>query len=99
MLERSSTRIGFIGAGRLAASLTVALEAAGYRVTAVASAREQSAHQLVARLEGEAAATDAQSVADACDLVFLTVPDSAIANVASNVRWREGQAVVHCSGA
>lgn len=40
-----------------------------------------------------------QATVDAADLVFLTVPDDEIAKVAAAVRWRAGQAVVHCSGA
>jgi len=40
-----------------------------------------------------------QEVADAADLVFLTVPDDAIGAAASGIRWREGSACVHCSGA
>jgi predicted short-subunit dehydrogenase-like oxidoreductase (DUF2520 family) len=38
-------------------------------------------------------------VADAAELVFITTPDDAIPSVASEVRWRPGQSVVHCSGA
>jgi predicted short-subunit dehydrogenase-like oxidoreductase (DUF2520 family) len=45
------------------------------------------------------AVKSAQTVADRCDLVLLTVPDDAIAEVASSVQWKPGQAVVHCSGA
>ena len=41
----------------------------------------------------------AQAAADAADLVFVTTPDSAIAPVAAEVQWREGQEVVHCCGA
>lgn len=37
--------------------------------------------------------------ADTDDLIFLTVPDSAIAGVAASLQWRPGQWVVHCSGA
>ncbi len=33
------------------------------------------------------------------DLVFIAVPDDAIASVAAQLRWRSGQFVVHCSGA
>ena len=43
--------------------------------------------------------SSAQQVADAADLVFLTVPDDAIAAAVSGVRWREGSGCVHCSGA
>jgi predicted short-subunit dehydrogenase-like oxidoreductase (DUF2520 family) len=38
-------------------------------------------------------------VADAAELVFITTPDDAIASVVSEIRWRPGQSVVHCSGA
>jgi predicted short-subunit dehydrogenase-like oxidoreductase (DUF2520 family) len=41
---------------------------------------------------------DAQAVVDASDIVFLTVPDDAIAAVCGSLRWKS-QAVVHCSGA
>ncbi|MCH7482600.1 MAG: DUF2520 domain-containing protein, partial [Chloroflexi bacterium] len=38
-------------------------------------------------------------VVDGADLVFLTTSDAAIEPAAGAVRWREGQAAVHCSGA
>jgi predicted short-subunit dehydrogenase-like oxidoreductase (DUF2520 family) len=38
-------------------------------------------------------------VADNADIVFITTPDDVIAPVAARVRWRQGQSVVHCSGA
>ena len=76
-------RIGFVGAGRVGRGLSLALSRCGYELAGVAS-----------RAHG-----DAQSVADASDLVFLTVPDDAIAAVCAALRWREGQAAVHCSGA
>ena len=41
----------------------------------------------------------AQQVADGCDLVFVTTPDSAIAEVTGAVTWRSGQGVAHCCGA
>ena len=40
-----------------------------------------------------------QDAAERSDLVFVTVPDDAIAKVVSGIRWREGVACVHCSGA
>ena len=40
-----------------------------------------------------------QTVADSCDLVFITTPDDAINAVARAVTWQRGQGVVHCSGA
>jgi predicted short-subunit dehydrogenase-like oxidoreductase (DUF2520 family) len=42
---------------------------------------------------------DAQAVAEAAAMVFITTPDDAIGPVASAVTWRAGQRVVHASGA
>ncbi len=97
MFARESTRIGFIGAGRLAASFAAGLRDAGYCVAGVASSRPEPARTLALAVKAKAAA--AQEVADTCDLVFVTVPDSAIAGIGGEISWRLGQAVVHCSGA
>jgi predicted short-subunit dehydrogenase-like oxidoreductase (DUF2520 family) len=35
---------------------------------------------------------------DAADLVLITVPDTAIAEVGASLRWRQGQFAVHCAG-
>ncbi len=99
MFDPWTARIGFIGAGRLAGSLAVGLCAAGYRVTAVASAGDEAARRLASVIGAGVSASTSHEVTEGCDLVFLTVPDSAIAAVATGIRWRPGQAVVHCSGA
>jgi len=91
-------RLAFIGAGRLASSLARAFARQGATVAAVASRNPASARALAAVLPG-CIATDAQGAVDAADLVFITVPDDAIAPVAAALRWRGGMAVVHCSGA
>jgi len=93
------TRAGFVGAGTVGTALALALHRAGYRVVAVSSRTRASAERLAARVPGCRALADAQAVADAADMVFVTTPDDAIARVAASVRWRKGQAVVHCSGA
>ncbi len=92
-------RIGFIGAGRVAKGLAWGLAQSKHNITAAASRSLASAEQLAARIAGCRASTDAQDVVDSADLVFITVPDDAIAAVAASVRWRQGTAVVHCSGA
>ncbi|MDP2726056.1 MAG: DUF2520 domain-containing protein, partial [Dehalococcoidia bacterium] len=51
------------------------------------------------QLEGCQALPALQSVAQTADLVFITTPDGALGSVASQVRWRSGQMVIHCSGA
>ena len=91
--------IGFIGAGRIATALATAMDRAGYRIAAVASRSPESAQTLAARIPGCRAMPDPSNVVETCDLVFLTVPDGAIAPVATALPWREGQGAVHCSGA
>lgn len=90
--------VGFIGAGSLASALAVALHRRGYAVRAVASRTPASAERLAGAVPGCEPATP-QAVADHCGTVLLTVPDDAIAGVAASLRWREGQIVLHCSGA
>jgi predicted short-subunit dehydrogenase-like oxidoreductase (DUF2520 family) len=92
-------RIGFVGAGRLANVLAVKLAAAGYAVTGVSSRRQSSAQSLAERLPGCAVFSSLETLAQVSDLVFITVPDDAIASVAAGVPWRAGVAAVHCSGA
>ncbi|WP_085317213.1 DUF2520 domain-containing protein [Derxia lacustris] len=94
----AAPKLAFIGAGRLASTLARALARRGARVVAVASRQPASAQALAARLPG-CIATAAQAAVDGADLVFLTVPDDAIAPAAAALRWRAGMAVVHCSGA
>ena len=67
----------------MAKGLSLALARCGYTVSGVAS-----------RARG-----DAQRVADDSEIVFLTVPDEAIGAVCASLRWRAGQAAVHCAGA
>ena len=91
-------RIGFIGAGRLGKALAWSLAERGLNIAAVASHSPASAQALAARLPDCAVASPQQTV-DACDLVFITTPDSVIARTADALRWRSGVAAVHCSGA
>ncbi len=97
--RRERIAIGFVGAGVVGSALALRLRQAGYRVTAVASRTVASAQKLTAQVEGCAAVESPQQVADRADLVFLTVPDDAILDVADGVEWRTLQMVVHCSGA
>lgn len=98
LTDTTGLRLGFIGAGRLAAALGLALERVGVAVTAVSSASSDSARRLAERLKS-CRVCDAQSVVDTSDLVFVTTPDGAIAQTVQRLRWRPGVAVVHCSGA
>ena len=91
--------VGFVGAGAVGTALALALSQAGYVVRAAASRSHASALRLAERAPGVEACRDAQEVVDRCAMVFLTVPDDAIAEVAGALTWRQGQAAVHCSGA
>jgi predicted short-subunit dehydrogenase-like oxidoreductase (DUF2520 family) len=95
----SGPRIGFVGAGRVARTLAQGFSQRGYDVVAVASRTPGSAHRLAAEVAACRALDDAQDVVDAVDLVFLTVPDDAIAPAAASLRWPAGRWVVHASGA
>jgi predicted short-subunit dehydrogenase-like oxidoreductase (DUF2520 family) len=92
--------VGFIGAGRLAAALSAGLVEAGYPVTLVASRHLPSAQLLAEALgHGIEPAAHASSVAERCDMVFLTVPDGEIAPLCDSIAWEPRHRVVHCSGA
>jgi predicted short-subunit dehydrogenase-like oxidoreductase (DUF2520 family) len=95
----SRPSLGFIGTGVVAATLSQAFDAAGYRVAAVHGRDRHRAETLAQALLRTQVAVTRQDVADTADVVFLTVPDDAIASVAASIAWRPGQAVVHCNGA
>ena len=92
-------RIGFVGAGRVGTALAVAFDRAGWPVIAVASrdpSRRARLTELVPSAQPAASPTALSAVAD---LVFVTVPDDALGDVAAELRLYAGQAVVHTSGA
>lgn len=99
MTGGSQVKVGFIGAGTVGTALAVRLSGKGYPVIAVASRSRSSADGLAGRVPGCQAYDSKQSVADAAELVFITTPDDAIAQVVAELDWHSGQAVVHCSGA
>jgi len=97
-MPRRKITLGFIGAGRVGTGLASGFARAGMNVVAIASRTSASAQKLAKRVRG-ARACAPQEVADRADIAFLTVPDDAIEGLASSLRWREGAACVHCSGA
>ncbi len=90
--------LGFIGAGTVGTALATRLSGKGYPVVAVYSRSHASAERL-AQSVGCRVFDKAQDLADTADLVFITTPDDVIPSVASALKWRVGQSVVHCSGA
>lgn len=92
-------RIAFVGAGRVGSTLAVAFARAGWQVTAVASRDAGRRARFTELVPGARAFVDAPAVLDEADLIFLTVPDDAIAGLADGLHLYSGQALVHTSGA
>jgi predicted short-subunit dehydrogenase-like oxidoreductase (DUF2520 family) len=92
-------KLGFIGAGTVGTALAARLSQKGYPVVAVSSRSLDSARKMARLVPGCKVFDDAQGVADAAELVFITTPDGAIPLVAAQVNWHAGQSAAHCSGA
>ncbi|MGH8781334.1 Rossmann-like and DUF2520 domain-containing protein [Paraburkholderia sp.] len=106
MSQPSLPRVGFIGAGRLARCLARGFARAGYPVAAIASRTAATAHDLAGEFAGCVSSGDPQTVVEAADIVFLTVPDDSIGTTANTLRFsassstsRSAWGLVHCSGA
>lgn len=94
-------RVGVVGAGRVGAVLGAALQRAGHDVVAVSGVSEASRDRAADLLPG-VPVRPVDHVVAAADLVLLTVPDDALADlvaglVATGV-LRRGQLVAHVSG-
>ncbi len=94
-----SERIGFIGAGKLATGMALALHTRGYQIAAVTNRTAGSAQKLASLVSGMEALPSAAEAVATCDIIFITTPDAAIEDVARSLTWRAGQGVIHCSGA
>jgi len=92
-------RIGFVGAGRVSCALAVVFTRAGWPVVAVATRDPGHEARFLELVPGARAAPSGSSITEDVDLVFVTVPDDAIADVAATLRLYAGQAAVHTSGA
>ena len=97
-------KIGFIGAGRVGCSLGRYLkesksgwELIGYYSKSLSSARD------AADFTGSSAFTDVFELLRGCDVLAITTPDGAIADVWQELCTRseflKGRIVIHCSGA
>ena len=97
--DEGRPRIGFIGAGHVGSALGVAFARAGWQVTGVASRDEDRRTRFISLVPGARAFVEPHAVLDEADLIFLTVPDDAIADAAASLHLYSGQALVHTSGA
>ena len=96
-------RLAIIGPGRVGSTLAAAAVRAGQRVVAVAGGSSDSRETFVRRFAGVRPQDDAAVATRQADLVLLTTPDDAIAEVVTAIAvadgFEEGQRVVHTSGA
>jgi predicted short-subunit dehydrogenase-like oxidoreductase (DUF2520 family) len=91
--------VSIVGCGRAGGSIGLALKRAGYAVTAAWS-RTRAGRQRAHRLLDVPVLTDPAAVAAAGDIVFVAVPDDAIAEIAPDLKSGElaGKVIVHTSG-
>jgi predicted short-subunit dehydrogenase-like oxidoreductase (DUF2520 family) len=93
--------VGVVGAGRVGAVLGAALRAAGHAVVG-ASAVSQASQERVEVLLPGVPVLDIPDVVRRAELVVLSVPDDALAELVSGLAvtgaWQPGQLVVHTSG-
>lgn len=83
MIDPARPRVGFIGGGRVGRGLSLAFSRCGYDVVGVAGRSPR----------------EKQIIFENAAVVFLTVPDDALAAVTREQPWRAGKSAVHCSGA
>jgi len=90
--------IGIIGAGKVGTTLAIAFKKAGFNVF-IASRSIHSAEKAAAISGG--ISTSIQRCAEQSDVIFLSVPDSEIENVAKNLKniVSKEKIVAHLSGA
>ena len=99
MAEKWFFRIALIGSGRLGSQIAPALEAAGHRVAEIYNPSAYSAEKVAKKLY-DCQLVDSLDFSDSsCNLFIITVPDTAISQVASEIVLPDEAIVVHTSGA
>lgn len=95
-------RMGYIGAGRVGCSLASFFLYKGYPPAGFASRSAASAQAAAQQIGGQAYSTPA-ALANACDVVWITTPDDAIAAMANELAGSnvplDGKRFCHVSGA
>ncbi len=91
--------VSIVGCGRAGGAIGLALSRAGYTVAAAWS-RSRAGRQRAQRLLEVPVLAEAADVAAAGDVVFVAVPDDAIAEIAARLKTADlsGRIVVHTSG-
>ncbi len=94
-----TAKVAIVGAGHTGRALGLALARAGWRIGAVCNRTMERARESAAFIgAGEPCDDPARAAGDA-ELVLVTVPDGAIAEVAERLRPAAGAAAAHACGA
>ena len=95
----SHPRVGVVGAGRVGAVLAARLQRAGHHIAAV-SGRSTASQLRVQTLLPGVPVLDRVEVVRSAEIVFLAVPDDALADVARDLAPHvgRGQLIAHTSG-
>ncbi len=91
--------IGFIGVGKVGTAFGMRLAEKGFPVKGAMDILPAESARFAGAVSGRRVYPTAQELANEMDFVFVTTPDDVIGEVASAVKWRPGQTVIHCSGA
>ena len=90
--------IVFVGAGRVATSLALALHSAGHTILQVYSRTEKSAQSLAEKVDS-AFTTSLESLSPRADLYIVALTDTALAHLAPHItQGREDSLFVHTAG-
>ncbi len=91
--------LAFVGAGRVGGALSLAAHRAGYTIAAIYTRTPARARPLL-EATGAKLLPDLASLARSADLIFLAVPDDAIAQIDAEAArdWQPGSGVIHHSG-
>ncbi len=97
-------RLGFIGAGKMGTTLAYILQKKEYKVIGFASRTLASAEKAAVLVKTRAYAySEVADLVKQCDVIFITTPDTAIAEVCQHIASRPAftpeHLVVHTSGA
>jgi predicted short-subunit dehydrogenase-like oxidoreductase (DUF2520 family) len=92
-----------VGCGTVGTAMAKLLSRKGYRISAVANSKEETARKAAETTGAESYSDCPWEVTVAGDVVFITTPDDVIASVCSKIAekkgFKRGAVVIHCSGA
>lgn len=88
--------ITFIGSGRVAEHLAIALHAAGHTIASIVSRNMVTGKSLAARVNSTACSS--LEINSATELVIMAVPDDSLHDLSERITVNPGTVVVHTSG-